>query len=178
MKFIICAFALCCIFALEVRADEIVIVPTGGQLSWTHFQGPASDVASLTLTAVGFSAVISNQDAIGKQWSGLCPINCIGNVTFNGFSTNSFNWLAGADGMTATGRLQLFAPGSIPSPPGEPPPVLFTLLFTASGNVVINTPDRFLLVFADQTAVPEPASILLLSSGFACLAGAMLKKRA
>ena len=178
MKYIVCAFALCCIFAFEARADEIVIVPTGGQLSWTHFQGPASDVASLTLTGVGFSAVVTNQEAFGKQWSGLCPINCTGSVTFNGFSTGSFTWSVSTDGQTATGRLQLFAPGSVPFPPGvERPPPLFTILFTAPGNLVIDTPERFLLVFTDQTAVPEPASILLLSAGFAGLVGSRLKKR-
>ena len=178
MKLIVCAFALCCVFAIETRADEIVIVPTGGQLSWFNFQGPAADVASITLTGVGFSIQATNQEASGKQWSGLCPINCTGSVSFNGFGTNSFSWSAGAEGDTAVGRFTLFAPNSIPFNPNDgPPPVLFTLVFTASGNVVIDTPDRFLFVINDQTAIPEPATILLLSSGFAGLVGAKLKKR-
>jgi hypothetical protein len=178
MKCIVCAFALCCVFAFEVRADEIVLIPTGGQLSWTNFQGPASDVASLSVTGVGFSIVATNQEATGQQWSGLCPINCTGSVTFNGFGTGSFNWSAGTNGVTAEGRLNLFPSGSIPVFPGNPlPEPVFTLVFTATGHVVIDTPDRFLFVFDDQTAVPEPASILLLGSGFVGLVGGLLKKR-
>lgn len=181
MKFIVCAFALCCIFAIETKADEIVIVPTGGQLSWFNFQGPAADVASITLTGVGFSIQATRQEATGMQWSGLCPINCTGSVNLTGligFGTSTFNWSAGAEGTTASGRFNLFANNSIPFHPDDgPPPVLFTVVFRAVGNVVIDTPDRFLFVISDPTAVPEPATILLLSSGFAGLLGAKLKKR-
>ena|SRR5687768_12603704 len=178
MKYLVCAFALCCVLPLAVRADQIVLVPTGGQLSWFNFQGPSADVASLTLTGPGFSIIATNQEANGKAWSGLCPINCTGGVTFNGFSTGSFNWNAGVDGGIATGTLQLFPNGSIPVPPGsEFPTPVFTLTFTASGTVLIDTPDRFLFVINDQTAIPEPATILLLGSGLVGVVAGWRAKR-
>ena len=173
MKYILCAFGLCCLLASNVHADPIVLIPTGGQLSWTHFQGPASDVASLTLTAVGFSAVATNQEAIGKQWGGLCPINCTGSTSVSG----SFSWNAGTDGVTVTGQFNIFPNGSIPPPPGSPfPPPIFTFVFTATGTLVEDTATRFLFVFNDQTAVPEPVSIVLVGLGLIGVGGATLRR--
>ena len=178
MRYILCALALCCILSSNVWADDIVIVPTSGQLTWTHFQGPASDVASLTITAAGFFFQATNQDAIGKAWNGLCPINCTGTAVFNGFNPGGFSWNAGTDGVIASGTIRLFPPGSVPFPPGSPPPQpVFTLVFTATGTVLVDTPERFVFVFNDQTAIPEPLSMLLFGSGLAAISGRILRSR-
>ena len=178
MRCVLCAVALCFVFGINAYADPIVLVPTGGQLSWTHFQGPASDVASLIFSGAGFSVNASNLEATGKMWSGLCPITCLGTVTFNGIGYSTFNWNAGTDGVTATGTLNIFPNGSIPVPPGNPfPTPLFTFVFTATGTVVEDTAEHFLFVFNDQTAVPEPLAVLLFGSGLAGLSSGVLRRR-
>ena len=177
MRCILCAVALSCILSSNAWADEIVIVPTSGQLTWTHFQGPASDVASLTITAPGFFFQATNQDAIGKAWSGLCPINCTGTAVFNGFAPDGFSWNVGTDGVTASGTIRLFPPGSVPFPPGNPPTPVFTLVFTATGTVLVDTPERFVFVFNDQTAIPEPLSMLLFGSGLAGISSRIWRSR-
>lgn len=180
MKFILCAFALCFVLAADVYADPIVLTPTGGQFSWTHFQGPVSNVVSLSLTASGFSGQATNQETNTVDGGGgLCPINCTGAVTFNSFGTNSFIWSAGTtDRVTVTGTFNLLPNGSIPVAPGQPfPPTVFSFVFTATGAVLIDTPDRFVIVFNDQTAVPEPGTILLLGSSLITLAGGMLRQK-
>jgi hypothetical protein len=179
MKYLLCAFALCCLFSLDARADVVTIVPTGGQVSWFNFQGPSADVASVLITAPGFSAQATNQEANGMQWSGLCPINCTGGVTFNGFSTGSFNWnVAVGTNNVAVGVFNLFPNGSIPVAPGDPfPTPVFTIHFEAIGIVLIDTPDRFLFQIQDPAAVPEPATILLLGSGLLGVAAGVRRKR-
>jgi hypothetical protein len=169
--------ALLFIALLPAGAQADPIVLTSGEIVVDR----TTRTASVNLVGPNFSVRFSTDLQFDFGFSAgnfrtstfSCGCDGLGMATFDGFTTQNMIGNGTYNTQSISGRISLYTAGF---PSGTP---VFTLDYVGAGFLAVDTPTftRFVITGGTPSAVPEPATLLLLGSGLAGVAVRIRKRR-